>query len=74
MPEKCLMSRLLSEVPELASFVDRTGDVGVAIWAQTQASNIAGVSWKVRRFLIRFQIPDATVCKIADEIAFSQLI
>lgn len=59
MAKKCLLSGLRSEIPELASSVYGTGDVGVIIGTQAYADYVTSVSCEISRLLVRLQVPDA---------------
>ena len=64
MAEERLMSYLLPEIPELAGLVYRAGQVGIPIRSQAYADDVSRVTRKIRRLLIRLQIPDASLNKM----------
>lgn len=57
--EECLLGLLLPQIPQLTSFVDRAGDVSIAVGRQTDAHHVARVRLEVRRLLVGFEIPYA---------------
>lgn len=60
MPKERLRGLLLAQVPQLARFVHRSGDVGLHVWRQRQGAHVAAVRIELGRLHVRLQVPNAT--------------
>lgn len=59
MAKECLLRRRFSYIPQLTGAIDRTGYIGILVWAERNRHHVTGVGIKLGRLLAHLQIPYA---------------